>query len=578
MKKTLMQQDMLMRTMIVLLTGLFTICGGAFAAYDITIETVKPHVYILAADSLEGRGVGEVGEAKAGLYIENMFKSAGLAPKGDNGGFRQSFDFVKRIEYGKKNKLFVNGSEMKMGVDYQPMRQSASMTFDFSNPVFVGYGITVPAAEGTYDDYQGKDVAGKAVIVLRHAPPKESNPHVDLEKYSSITDKINFAIEHKATGILFVTPSDHDDTLPSFGPVTVQPKDLPILYLRRTALENMKLAIDSPLIATALGQTELIKTRDTGFNVVGYLEGQSDTTIIIGAHFDHLGWGGEGSRYLDTIPAIHNGADDNASGTAGVIELARYYASRKESLHYSLLFCAFSGEESGLLGSSHYAKHMTIDSSKVRMMINMDMIGRLSGNDTGLAVFGTGTAAEFKPYFDSLTSNDMKLAFREPGTGPSDHTAFYNRNIPVLHFFTGAHNDYHKPSDDADLIDYDGMVKVLNIVKGVIDTFEKPSAVLAFQKTVDPMEGKRMSSFSVTLGIMPDYTADVKGLKVDGVSSGRPAEKAGILSGDVIIKMGDLIIGDIGDYMSALGKFRKGDSTNVFVVRAADTLSLQVKF
>jgi aminopeptidase YwaD len=567
-----------MNATIALFSSLLVLSSTALAAYDITIESVKPHVYILAADSLEGRGVGEAGEEKAGRYIETMFKSAGLAPKGENNSFRQSFDFVKQIEMGSKNKLFVNGVEMKMGVDYQPMRQSASMTFDFTNTVFVGFGITIPAAEGTYDDYLGKDVAGKAVVVLRHTPPKDANPHVDFDKYSSITDKINFAVEHKAIGIFFVTPTSHDDTLPSFGPVSVQPKDIPILFLRRSALERLKLAVDSPLITSALGQTELIKTRDTGFNVVGLLEGKSDTTIVIGAHFDHLGWGHEGSRYLDTIKAIHNGADDNASGVAGLIELARYYASRKESLHYSLLFCAFSGEESGLLGSSQYAKHMTIDSSKVRMMINMDMIGRLSGNDTGLAVFGTGTAAEFKPYFDSLTSTDMKFAFREPGTGPSDHTAFYNRNIPVLHFFTGAHNDYHKPSDDADLIDYDGMVKVLNVVKGVIDKFEKPTAVLAFQKTVDPLEGKRMSSFSVTLGIMPDYTAEVKGLKVDGVSPGRPAEKAGILTGDIIIKMGELVIGDIGDYMSALGKFRKGDSTRVFVVRAADTLAVPVKF
>jgi aminopeptidase YwaD len=567
-----------MRSIIVLFAFLILFSNSVFPAYDITIESVKPHVYILADDSLEGRGVGDLGEEKAGRYIESMFTNAGLSPKGENNTFRQSFDFVKQIEFGPKNKLYVNGVEMKMGADYQPMRQSASTTFDFSNVVNVGFGITIPTAEGTYDDYLGKDVAGKAVVVFRHTPPKESNPHVDFDKYSSITDKIKFAMDHNAIGIFFVTPTSHDDTLPSFGPVTVQPKEIPILFLRRTALEKLKLAVDSPLITTALGETELIKTRDTGFNVVGYLNGKSDTTIVIGAHFDHLGWGHEGSRHMDTVKAIHNGADDNASGVAGLIELARYYASRKENLHYSLLFCAFSGEESGLLGSSQYAKHMTIDSSKVRMMVNMDMIGRLSGNDTGLAVFGTGTAAEFKPYFDSLTSTDMKLAFREPGTGPSDHTAFYNRNIPVLHFFTGAHNDYHKPSDDADLIDYDGMVKVLNLVKGVIDTFQKPSAVLAFQKTKDPMEGKRMSSFSVTLGIMPDYTADVKGLKVDGVSAGRPAEKAGILTGDVIIKMGELMIGDIGDYMAALGKFRKGDSTNVFVVRAADTLTVSVKF
>lgn len=275
---------------------------------------------------------------------------------------------------------------------------------------------------------------------------------------------------------------------------------------------------------------------------------------------------------------IHNGADDNASGVSALMELAGYYAEQKADLKYSFLFITFAGEETGLLGSSHFAKNMTIDSSKVRMMINLDMIGRLNEQKNGLAILGTGTCEAFKDYFDSLKYDELKLSLKESGTGPSDHLAFYNRKIPVLNFFTGAHSDYHKPSDDADKIDSDGIVKVTSLVRETIDYFNNYEGDLTFQKTKDSSQSKRRSKYSVTLGIIPDYVSENKGLRVDGVMDDRPGAKAGLLEGDVIIKMGDITIDDIADYMTALGKFRKGDTTMVEIIRDKNRLSLKVIF
>jgi hypothetical protein len=550
----------------------------ASVTYTITADSVYKHVSVLADDSLEGRQVGEAGEWKAAQYIKHVFESAGLVPKGDSDSYLQSFEFIKRIEFGDKNRLAINGQELRLKEEFVPMRQSASGTFEFNEVVFVDYGITVDEEDGNYDDYAGKVVAGKAVLIKRFTPSSEDNPHINFDKYASLTSKIQTALDHDVAGIFFITPEDHDDTLQTIGPSYIYPKDIPIIFLRRKGLERLGLSLSKPEIVSAVGETELIKVRDTGYNVVGYLPTGNDTTIIIGAHYDHLGWGGPSSRYLGKEKMIHNGADDNASGTAALLELARYFSARKDRMRYSLLFIAFTGEEAGILGSSYYAKHMTVDSTKIRMMVNMDMIGRLKEQENGLAIFGTGTCLEFKAYFDSLSQKDLKMVFKEPGTGPSDHTAFYNRHIPVLHFFTGAHEDYHKPSDDVEKIDTEGIVKVADVVAGIVEHFDQYQGALTFQKTKDTMPGRRRAAFSVTLGIMPDYIAEVKGLRVDGVSPDRPGDRAGLKEGDIIIKMGDIDINDVYDYMNALSKFRKGDSTIIVIERGADTLNLQVVF
>ncbi|MFH1372479.1 MAG: M28 family peptidase [bacterium] len=555
----------------------FGINAGS-AEYLISPDSIQHHISVLADDSLEGREVGEIGEWKAARYIKTVFETTGLIPLGDSNSYLQAFGFIKRIDFGDGNRLTVNGVELELYEEFQPMQQSAGMSFAFDSLVSVGYGIKVGEEDGDYDDYRNRDVTGRAVLIKRFSPSSPEDSAIDFSRYSSLTAKIQTAIDHGVTGVFFITPEDHDDTLQGFGPVRVNPKNIPIIFLRRLGLERLGLDLSLPQIASAVGETELVTIRDTGYNVIGCLPTDNDTTIIIGAHYDHLGYGGPSSRYRGEEKLIHNGADDNGSGTAALLELARHFHAKRDSVKYSQVYIAFSGEEAGLLGSGHFVRNMTIDSTKVRMMINMDMIGRLKEQDNGLAIFGTGTCTEFKDYFDSLDQGDMTMVFKEPGTGPSDHTSFYNRKIPSLMFFTGAHQDYHKPSDDIDKIDFEGIASVANLIAGIVIDFDHYPESLTFQKTKDPGGGRRPASLSVTLGIMPDFITEVKGLRADGVTPDRPADRAGLIEGDIIIKLGDIKIGDIYDYMNSLSKFRKGDSTEVVVVRDADTLTLLVVF
>lgn len=312
-------------------------------------------------------------------------------------------------------------------------------------------------------------------------------------------------------------------------------------------------------------------------NVVAYLDNKAPFTIILGAHYDHLGLGENGSS-LDANPQgkIHNGADDNASGVAGLLELARYFQSNKKKEKYNFLFIAFSGEELGLYGSKYFSEHPTIDLTKVNYMINMDMIGRLDPVSKSLAVSGTGTSPVWETELKNIAKGSLSIKTDSAGVGPSDHTTFYLKNIPVLHFFTGSHSDYHKPSDDFDKINYAGEKDVLELIVKLIDKLDTEPK-LAFLTT----KNKSMSSarsFKVTMGVMPSYTSNEEGLKVDGVSEGKPAQKAGIQTGDLIIQIGEYKIKDIQAYMEALGKFEKGQSTEVKVKRGSETVSLPITF
>lgn len=315
----------------------------------------------------------------------------------------------------------------------------------------------------------------------------------------------------------------------------------------------------------------------TAYNVIAYLDNKAPHTIIIGAHYDHLGLGLQGGS-LDANPKdkIHNGADDNASGTAGALELARYFATNKKKEKHNFLFILFSGEEMGLLGSKYFTEHPTHDLSKVNFMINMDMIGRLNPETKTVVVNGTGTSPVWEPLLKSLATEQLKIKTDSSGIGPSDHTSFYLKDIPVLHFFTGSHADYHKPSDDWDKINYDGAVAVLNLIRQVIERLDGEPK-LQFLKTKSNALAVR-SPFKVTLGVMPSYSSDEPGLKVDGVTEGRPAHKAGIQTGDLIIQMGPYEIKDVQSYMEALGKFEKGQTIQVKVKRGNEVLTLLVEF
>ncbi len=309
----------------------------------------------------------------------------------------------------------------------------------------------------------------------------------------------------------------------------------------------------------------------TGTNVLGFLDNSADKTIIIGAHYDHLGMGGEGSLYAEG-EAIHNGADDNASGVGILLQLAS--GLQKEGFQgNNYLFMAFSGEEMGLLGSNYFTKNPTIDLSKVNYMLNMDMVGRLRVDNT-LSITGTGTSPIWNQVLNAANT-DFKLVLGESGVGPSDHTSFYLQDIPVLHFFTGQHEDYHKPSDDTEKLNFEGMQQIQKYIESIILELND-NAKLAFRKTKN--ESEEVPRFKVALGIMPDYLFDGKGMRIDGVTENRPADKAGLLKGDIVIQLGDSTVIDMMSYMRALSSFEEGNTTKVLVDRKGEKVEAKLTF
>lgn len=309
----------------------------------------------------------------------------------------------------------------------------------------------------------------------------------------------------------------------------------------------------------------------TGNNVMGLIDNKAENTIIIGAHYDHLGFGGEGSLYRDSIKAIHNGADDNASGVSILLNLAAKLKKKNTKSNY--LFIAFSGEEMGLLGSNYFVKNPTLDINKVSYMINMDMVGRLK-QDSSLAVYGTGTSPIFKQILKSHNDN-FKLVQQESGVGPSDHTSFYLADIPVLHFFTGQHEDYHKPGDDSDKLNYDGMNLISSYIFNIISDLDN-NGKLPFRKTKN--ESESVPRFKVGLGVIPDYMFDGKGMRIDGISEDKPAQKAGLQKGDIVIQLGDSVVTNLMSYMRALSIFEKGNKTKVIVKRGKNEVEAAINF
>jgi len=313
-----------------------------------------------------------------------------------------------------------------------------------------------------------------------------------------------------------------------------------------------------------------------GMNVVAYLDKGAEHTVVLGAHYDHLGMGDHGSRHVGE-PAIHNGADDNASGVAAMLYLAEYLQnSDLNSNNY--LFIGFSGEEKGLFGSKYYVEHPTIDLSKVNYMINMDMIGRLN-EEKALVMMGGGTSPTWKDAIWKIREKTaIKTKVKDSGIGPSDHTSFYLQEIPVMAFFTGQHMDYHKPEDDSHLVNFEGILEVADYIKELMMHLDDKGKLVYTKAKADEEEQKKVSRFKVTLGVMPDYVFDGEGMKIDGVIEDRPAQKAGLEKGDIVIKMGDVKVTDIYKYMEALGKFKAGQSTTVVVKRKGKKVKKKVVF
>lgn len=313
-----------------------------------------------------------------------------------------------------------------------------------------------------------------------------------------------------------------------------------------------------------------------GINVVGYIDNKAKTTVVLGAHYDHLGYGNFGSRHTGE-PAIHNGADDNASGVAGLLLLADHLKNNSKARKNNYLFVAFSAEELGLIGSKVFASDsLLFDRTRTNYMLNMDMIGRLNAERV-LAVNGAGTSPLWKEALQTINTGGITVKTSDSGVGPSDHTSFYLQDLPVLHFFTGQHEDYHKPEDDAERINFQGIKDITDLMIRLIEQLDSKGK-LPFTKTKDEDQGRRAAAFKVSLGVMPDYVYDGEGMRVDGVTDGRPAQIAGVQKGDILIGIGDIPIKDIYDYMEGLAKFQKGDKSTVKIKRGDQILELPVEF
>jgi hypothetical protein len=406
----------------------------------------------------------------------------------------------------------------------------------------------------------------------------EKNPHFDVAAF--VDSKIIEIGKKGAIGLILYNTSDKADGLSYDAKGKKGLYKIPVLYLsQEVAKKTIKKKDDIYEIDYNL---ELSEKKRIGTNVLGYINNNAAYTVVIGAHYDHLGFGEDkNSLHSGKQKMVHNGADDNASGVAALLELARFLSkgNMKQSFaKQNYLFIAFSGEELGLYGSKYFTENPTIPLSNINYMINMDMVGRMNDSTKAFTIGGFGTSPTWQKLLTSgLTTDSVVVKLDSSGTGPSDHTSFYRKDIPVLFFFTGTHSDYHKPSDDAQKINYWGQQKILKTIASIIaktDTLPK----LVFQKTREQVSTSSGTRFTVSLGIMPDYTFGGVGVRVDGLSEGKLAEKLGLQAGDILTKLGDMDITSIESYMKALSKFKKGDSTKLDTKRKDKKISYDITF
>ncbi len=518
------------------------------------LANLKTHIGYLADDRLEGRRTGTPGEKLAYEYISSQFAKIGLIQKGDNGTFIQEFEVNEGKLVNPDSYLMINGKTLLPEKDFFPF------IFCPNTSLEARAAIALPE-NGTFWFWDLKDKLEE----------NKGNPHFDLT--DAIKTRINEVSAKGATALIIYNSSSIDDELKFEPKAKTETAKIPVIYItKETKLNYLK---DETATVDIKLKVIIADKKRMGHNVIGYIDNGAANTIIIGAHFDHLGYGEDhNSLYTGTIPQIHNGADDNASGTAALIELSKLLKHSKFR-NNNYIFIAFSGEELGLFGSKYFAEHPTIDLNSANYMINMDMVGRLNDSTHGLNIGGYGTS----PTWGSLLSDKddfFKIKFDSSGTGPSDHTSFYRKNIPVLFFFTGVHSDYHKPTDDADKINYNGELTVLKYIYHIIDE-TNDKGKLVFAKTRDTQSSGK-SNFKVTLGIMPDYTYSGGGVRVDGVSEGKLAQRTGIKAGDVLIQLGDHKFSDVQTYMEALSKFNKGDATKVKLKRGIEELTFDIVF
>jgi hypothetical protein len=605
------------------LVTLFTVAAGVFAAKsgipDFSAERYLATIKYLASPEMKGRESGSPELEKAAQYIANQFKADGLKPV-DGKSFLQAFEITTSAKLGRSNRFgYTAGQETKTletGKQFVPFNFSARGTAS-AGVVFVGYGITAP--EYNYDDYAGLDVKGKFVIAMAHEPQEYDEKSVFAGKiytdHAQYYSKAANARRHGAAGVILIADQDNhrpgtpgapangsNDDLEAFGG-TAGPTDAGILFvqvksdivaswLKRDGKDLME--VEKAINADARPQSfavngiqieenvDVERVVKTVHNVVGYLPGQTDEYVIIGAHYDHLGLGGQFSLAPSLTGTVHPGADDNASGTAGVVELARHFSLLPKQKR-GILFMTFAGEELGLLGSEFYASHPELPLNKAVAMINMDMIGRV--RDGKLYVGGAGTGTTLRQDLDTIVPHyPLHIDYSDnSGYGSSDHTSFTAKQVPVLFFFSGLHGDYHKPSDTWDKIDSNSAIQVVELVAEItqkLDSEPEPPKFVRVEEKENPHAGVAGSGggggYGPYFGSIPDFAEPPMGVRFADVTPGSPAGKAGLKGGDILVKFGSDTINNLYDFTYALRAHKPGDEVEVEVLRGGQTVTAKV--
>jgi len=591
---------------------LFTLLAFTFLslAAPPAISTADPHRYLddikaLTTPAMEGRGAGSKGLTRAAHLIEKRFKSLGLEPAGTNSYF-QPFTVITGARLKGKNDFAVLTGEQKR--ELKPKQDFVPFSFSASGSargplVFVGYGIS--ADEFHYDDYAGIDVKDKIVVVLRYEPPSfgvKGGNHGMTQHSQLVTKAIN-ARNHGAKALVLVNGKlgdGEEDLLTRFGSVS-GPENAGIVFLQvknavaegwlkeaGKSLAELQEQINAsskpasfalPENQTAALSVSIETTRATVNNVLAYLPGKTDEYVIIGAHYDHLGRGNFDSLAPSQIGQIHPGADDNASGTAGVLELARLLAPQKGQLRRGILFASFAGEELGLLGSAAWVKDPTRPLEKAVAMLNMDMIGRIK--DQKVYIGGVGTGSTLKAVVDEAQANSgFKIEYSPGGYSSSDHTSFVAKKIPVLFFFSGLHSDYHKPSDTWEKIDPESAARLLGVVgktgEELADADERPSFIVVAEDQPGGRSGGG-GGYGPYFGSIPDFGQVETGVRFSDVKPGSPAAKAGLKAGDILVQFGDKPIKNLYDFTDALRRSKVGDVIEVKVLRDGQPVAASVK-
>ncbi|HEV7279310.1 MAG TPA: M20/M25/M40 family metallo-hydrolase [Pirellulaceae bacterium] len=598
-------------------SGVDRVASGLDRSLSATEVRLMQDVEALSADEMQGRGVGTVGIEKAADYIRAEFRRLGLASGTPDGDYRQEFRVTVESEIdGDRTHLRLRSPEgqdleLKRGETWQALFAGGNGKAD-AEIVFAGYGITAPDAN--YDDYAGLDVRGKIVLLLRREPRQddEASPFAGKENspHAFVATKMKNAKEHGAAAVLMVNDlrgavgphgEEGQDPVLEPGDFGTNAAGIPLLQITRAVADQLLTAaplkageeviatieeaekridanlepISRPLAGWSASISSHAEARSFEVaNIVGVLEGEgslADETIVIGAHYDHVGLGGYGSR-KPALRQIHNGADDNASGTAALLELARRFVESETKPARRLVFIAFCGEERGLLGSNHYVSHPLFPLEQTVAMINFDMVGRLRENK--LSVYGLGTAAEFDPLLDRVPNPSEIVYDRIEGVMPnSDHYGFHLKKIPSIHFFTGLSDEYHTPEDDVELINIEGMTRVVDLAEAFIRGIESAER----RPTHQEAPTIKMTSGTMSyLGVVPDYSGGVEGLRLTGINPGSPAEKAGLLPGDIVVQMGEIEVKSIEGLADALVRYKAGEKVKTTVEREGKRVDVEV--